>query len=126
MIGVRPFKTTQPALVNCYVVPLAASCGSISMLVLRYITDMMQYNMSVCQLLWPFACHYRASGQSSQERKRGLIGKLLVASKGSEPGYIIRSLQVGLDGVQGCSIYTYHPCSAGAGSLLATINAMLL
>lgn len=38
---------------------------------------------------------HRASGQASQERKKGLIGKLIVASKGSEPGYIIRSLQVG-------------------------------
>jgi hypothetical protein len=35
-----------------------------------------------------------ASGQSSQERKKGLISKLIVSSKGSEPGYIIRSLQV--------------------------------
>jgi hypothetical protein len=36
-----------------------------------------------------------ASGQSSQEKKKGLISKLLVASKGCEPGYIMRSLQVG-------------------------------
>lgn len=35
-----------------------------------------------------------AGGANSQERKRGLISKLLVASKGNEPGYIMRSLQV--------------------------------
>lgn len=40
------------------------------------------------------ACTARASGQASQDKKKGLISKLLVASKGSEPGYIIRSLQV--------------------------------
>jgi ATP-dependent DNA ligase len=36
-----------------------------------------------------------ASGQNSQERKKGLIIKLLAASKGNEAGYIMRSLQVG-------------------------------
>ncbi len=34
-------------------------------------------------------------GKDSQERKRGLINKLLVASKQNETGYIMRSLQVG-------------------------------
>eukprot|EP00882_Tetradesmus_deserticola_P018805 GHRQ01020193.1.p1 GENE.GHRQ01020193.1~~GHRQ01020193.1.p1 ORF type:complete len:419 (+),score=239.96 GHRQ01020193.1:148-1257(+) len=38
----------------------------------------------------------KASGQSSQEKKKGLISKLLVASKGCEPGYIMRSLQAKL------------------------------
>jgi hypothetical protein len=42
----------------------------------------------------PAGCCCRASGQSSQEKKKGLISKLLVASKGCEPGYIMRSLQV--------------------------------
>lgn len=36
-----------------------------------------------------------ASGSSSQERKKGHVVKLLVASKGNETGYIMRSLQVG-------------------------------
>jgi hypothetical protein len=44
-------------------------------------------------LLLLLCASHRASGQSSVERKKGLIGKLIVASKGSEPGYIIRSLQ---------------------------------
>jgi hypothetical protein len=44
-------------------------------------------------LLLLLRASHRASGQSSVERKKGLIGKLIVASKGSEPGYIIRSLQ---------------------------------
>jgi hypothetical protein len=47
----------------------------------------------VCVLSCP-APFCSASGQSSQERKKGLISKLIVSSKGSEPGYIIRSLQV--------------------------------
>lgn len=34
------------------------------------------------------------SGQASQERKKGLVVKLLAASKGNEAGYIMRSLQV--------------------------------
>jgi DNA ligase-1 len=38
------------------------------------------------------------TGASSQARKLGLISKLLVASKGTEPGYIMRSLQVGSEG----------------------------
>jgi hypothetical protein len=42
-----------------------------------------------------------AAGASSQERKKGLISKLLVASRGAEPGYIMRSLQVGRGGVGG-------------------------
>lgn len=53
-------------------------------------------------------CCCRASGQSSQERKRGLIGKLLVASKGSEPGYIIRSLQVCGNPVGWCRVRQVH------------------
>jgi ATP-dependent DNA ligase len=36
----------------------------------------------------------KASGQNSQERKKGYITKLLGASKGNEAGYIMRSLQV--------------------------------
>ncbi|KAI8462457.1 MAG: hypothetical protein J3K34DRAFT_462922 [Monoraphidium minutum] len=35
----------------------------------------------------------QCSGSKSWDRKRGLIQKLLVGSKGEEPGYIIRSLQ---------------------------------
>jgi hypothetical protein len=35
------------------------------------------------------------AGKDSQERKRGLINKLLVASQDNEAGYIMRSLQVG-------------------------------
>jgi len=35
-----------------------------------------------------------ASGQNSQERKKGYVVKLLAASKGNEAGYIMRSLQV--------------------------------
>jgi hypothetical protein len=46
------------------------------------------------------------AGKDSQERKRGLINKLLVASKENETGYIMRSLQVrggggGLGGLVG-------------------------
>jgi hypothetical protein len=49
--------------------------------------------LSVLRACLP-ACCCSASGQSSQEKKKGLISKLLVASKGCEPGYIMRSLQV--------------------------------
>lgn len=35
-----------------------------------------------------------AAGASSQERKKGLVIKLLAASKGNEAGYVMRSLQV--------------------------------
>eukprot|EP00878_Enallax_costatus_P010738 GHUV01011215.1.p1 GENE.GHUV01011215.1~~GHUV01011215.1.p1 ORF type:complete len:820 (+),score=334.68 GHUV01011215.1:667-3126(+) len=52
--------------------------------------------LTIAGVLKTFREIAKASGQSSQERKRGLIGKLLVASKGSEPGYIIRSLQAKL------------------------------
>ncbi len=37
-----------------------------------------------------------STGSNSQERKRTLITKLLVSSKECEPGYIMRSLQVGI------------------------------
>jgi len=37
-----------------------------------------------------------ASGQNSQERKKGFVIKLLAASKGNEAGYIMRSLQAKL------------------------------
>ncbi|KAL6760310.1 ATP-dependent DNA ligase [Haematococcus lacustris] len=37
-----------------------------------------------------------ACGQSSQDRKRSMVVKLLAASKGNEAGYIIRSLQAKL------------------------------
>jgi len=56
-----------------------------------------------------------ASGQSSQERKKGLIGKLIVASKGSEPGYIIRSLQVSPWGVGGRSMGWIVSLGGGKG-----------
>ena len=36
----------------------------------------------------------RVEGSKSQDRKIKLITKLLVASKGMEPGYIMRALQV--------------------------------
>ena len=36
----------------------------------------------------------RTEGSKSQDRKIKLITKLLVASKGMEPGYIMRALQV--------------------------------
>lgn len=36
----------------------------------------------------------QTSGSQSQERKKGLIVKLLVAAKGDEAGYIMRALQV--------------------------------
>jgi hypothetical protein len=52
-----------------------------------------------------------ASGQASQERKKGLIAKLMVASKGCEPGYIIRSLQV-------CAAGRCWRCSAGLRAAL--------
>ncbi len=35
----------------------------------------------------------KLSGSKSQDAKRGLVGKLLAASKGNEPGYIMRTLQ---------------------------------
>ncbi len=37
----------------------------------------------------------KTEGHKSQDRKIKLITKLLVASKGMEPGYIMRALQVG-------------------------------
>lgn len=36
----------------------------------------------------------RTEGNKSQEKKVGMISKLLVASKENEPGYIMRALQV--------------------------------
>lgn len=36
----------------------------------------------------------KTEGHKSQDRKIKLITKLLVASKGMEPGYIMRALQV--------------------------------
>ena len=46
-----------------------------------------------------------SSGSKSMERKKGMIVKLLVSSKGVEAGYIMRSLQVilPLGGGGGCS-----------------------
>ena len=36
----------------------------------------------------------QVAGRKSVDTKRGMIVKMLVAAKGNEPGYIIRSLQV--------------------------------
>jgi DNA ligase-1 len=35
-----------------------------------------------------------SSGEKSQERKKGMIVKLLAAAKGNEAGYVMRALQV--------------------------------
>lgn len=40
----------------------------------------------------------QASGNKSGDYKRGIIVKMLVASKGNETGYVMRSLQVGMGG----------------------------
>lgn len=58
-----------------------------------------------------------ASGQSSQERKKGLISKLIVASKGSEPGYIIRSLQVGAGVFEGRGTSYTQPADESGGGV---------
>lgn len=52
----------------------------------------------LCVLLQVFREIAAASGQSSQERKKGHVIKLLAASKGNEAGYIMRSLQVSCGG----------------------------
>ncbi|WIA12629.1 hypothetical protein OEZ85_006285 [Tetradesmus obliquus] len=52
--------------------------------------------LTIAAVLKTFREIAKESGQSSQERKKGLISKLLVASKGCEPGYIMRSLQAKL------------------------------
>eukprot|EP00775_Hariotina_reticulata_P004672 gene4672-4926_t len=52
--------------------------------------------LTIAAVLKTFKEIAQASGQSSQERKRGLITKLVVASRDSEPGYIVRSLQAKL------------------------------
>ncbi|WIA32794.1 hypothetical protein OEZ86_005976 [Tetradesmus obliquus] len=52
--------------------------------------------LTIAAVLKTFREIAKESGQSSQERKKGMISKLLVASKGCEPGYIMRSLQAKL------------------------------
>ncbi|KAF8067164.1 lig1 [Scenedesmus sp. PABB004] len=52
--------------------------------------------LTIGSVLKAFRDIAKESGQASQARKVGLISKLLVASKGVEPGYIIRSLQAKL------------------------------
>jgi len=56
----------------------------------RAIVDLM------CSWCWrrTFREIAKTEGHKSQDRKIKLITKLLVASKGMEPGYIMRALQV--------------------------------
>lgn len=59
-------------------------------------------------------------GKDSQERKRGLINKLLVASKQNETGYIMRSLQVGAGaGLCWCAGLLASECASGFGVLVS-------
>ncbi|KXZ56337.1 hypothetical protein GPECTOR_1g298 [Gonium pectorale] len=52
--------------------------------------------LTIAGVLKAFQNIAQASGSKSQDQKRGMIVKLLVAAKGNEPGYIVRSLQAKL------------------------------
>jgi ATP-dependent DNA ligase len=55
----------------------------------------------------------RTEGGKSQERKKGLITKLLVAARGVEPKYIIRMLQVGSQfGTKSAAANFFKSCGA--------------